>query len=263
MIQLQNVSVYRNKKQILQDVSWKVEKGENWCILGLNGSGKTSLLNVINGYLYPNEGKVVILGEKFGKTLIGELRKKIGYVSFSMQEQIRGFDSVLSIVLSGKFASIGLYEAVEKADVEKAYKFLTFLNIDHLADTSFDLLSQGERQRVIIARALMASPQILILDEPCNALDILAREELLHFIQKIAEAENAPTLIYVTHHVEEILPCFDHTLLMKQGQVYESGLTKDLLTEEKLSSFYGRPVSVQYEQNRAWLALKEIKNTFK
>lgn len=263
MILFENVSVRRNKKQILHNVNWKVNKGEHWCILGLNGSGKTSILNVVNGYLYPNEGKVVVLGEQFGKTNLGELRKDIGYISFSLQEQIRGFDSVLSIVLSGKFASIGLYEAVEKKDVVRARELLCMLNIPHLEDESFNTLSQGERQRVVIARALFAEPKILILDEPCNALDIITREELLHFIGKIAESDKAPTLIYVTHHVEEVLPCFDHTLLMKDGEVFEAGLTKDLLTEEKLSQFYGRPVSIQYEQERAWIALKEVQNTLK
>lgn len=258
MILLENVTVQRNKKQILKNVSWKVEKGEHWCILGLNGSGKTSLLNVINGYLYPNEGNVEILGERFGKTHIGELRKQIGYISFSLQEQIRDFDSVLSIVLSGKYASIGLYEAVERADVDKAFEYLKLLNMDKFADEEYGNLSQGERQRVVIARALMANPEILILDEPCNGLDIIAREELLHFIEKIAQQNDAPILIYVTHHVEEILPCFSHTLLMKNGEVFLAGERDNILNEKVLSNFYDRPVSIQHEHNRIWIALKEL-----
>lgn len=256
MILLENVSVIRNKKHILKNVFWKVEKGEHWCILGLNGSGKTTILNVVNGFFYPSEGKATVLGEQFGKTKMGELKKRIGYISFSLQDQIFGIDSVLSIVLCGKFASFRLHETVSQEDVDKAYALLKMLNIEHFAEQSFQTLSQGELQKVLIARALFAEPEILILDEPCNGLDLIAREELLQFIAKVAQSENAPTLIYVTHHVEEILPCFTHTLLMKEGEVFSSGLTKDLLTEENLSSFYGRPVSVQYEQNRAWLALK-------
>lgn len=263
MILFENVTVRRNNKEILKNINWKVKKGEHWSILGLNGSGKTSLLNAINGYMYPNEGNVTVLGQQFGQTHLGELRKKIGYISFALQEQLRGFDTILSVVLSGKYASIGLYEAVEKADVDKAYEYLKLFNIEHLAETIYGNLSHGERQRVLIARALMANPEILILDEPCNGLDLIAREELLKVISKIAERENPPTMIYVTHYVEEILPCFTHTLLMKNGEVFLSGLTKDLMKEDILSKFFDRPIGIQYEQNRAWIALKEIENSYK
>lgn len=258
MIKLSNVSVTKNKKEILKSINWKVTKGEHWSILGLNGSGKTTLLNVINGYLHPTIGQVEVFGELFGKTYIPDLRKQIGLISASIQQQIQDFESVLSIVLSGKFASIGLWEAVEKEDVQHAQRYMELLKCEHLEEQEYGTLSQGERQRVLIARALMAKPKLLILDEPCNGLDIITREELLKIIDELSKSKECPTLIYVTHHVEEILPCFTHTLLLKNGQVFDQGLSQYLLTENILSNFYERPVAVQNEQNRIWLALKEI-----
>ena len=258
MIHLQGVSVIKNKNILLKEIDWHVNKGEHWSILGLNGSGKTTLLNVINGYLFPTIGYVEVLGELFGKTYIPDLRKKIGIVSTSLQHQIQDFETVLSIVLSGKFASIGLWEEVEQKDVEMAQHYMQLLHCDHLQDQQYGILSQGERQRVLIARALMANLELLILDEPCNGLDLIAREELLHFIETLSTNKDCPTMIFVTHHVEEVLPCFEHTLLLKSGEVFKSGLTKELLTEENLSAFYERPISVQMQQNRMWIALKEV-----
>ncbi len=256
MIKIEHIDVVRNKKYILKDVSWSVNKGEHWCVIGLNGSGKTTLLNVINGYIYPHAGRVNILGKEFGKTNLQELRKEIGLVSSSIKYEFHKNDSVLAVVLSGKFASIGLFEAVEKKDVELARNYLEFLNCLHLEDEEYGVLSQGEKQRVLIARALMAEPKILVLDEPCNGLDIIAREELLKFIEKVAEQEDGPTIIYVTHHIEEVLPVFTHSLLLKKGTVFAEGKSKDLLTEDTLSTFFDRSISVQFEQNRTWLALK-------
>jgi len=258
MFQLADVTVTKNNKDILKKVNWEVKKGEHWSILGLNGSGKTTLLNVINGYLHPTNGKVEVFGEIFGKTYIPDLRKQIGLISSSIQQQIQDFESVLSIVLSGKFASIGLWEAVEQADVKNAQSYMRVLNCEHLQEREYGTLSQGERQRVLIARALMANPKILILDEPCNGLDLITREELLKMIEQLSKEKDCPTLIYVTHHVEEILPCFSHTLLLKNGEVFKQGLSNDLLSEETLTKFFERPIAVQYEQQRTWIALKEI-----
>lgn len=257
MINLSHVTVTKSKKDILKNINWQVETGEHWSILGLNGSGKTTLLNIINGYLHPTIGQVEVLGEIFGKTYLPNLRKQIGLISTSIQQQIQDFESVLSIVLSGKFASIGLWEAVEKVDVEIAQNYMKLLKCDELQEREYGTLSQGERQRVLIARALMANPKLLIFDEPCNGLDIITREELLKIIDNLSKTQKCPTLIYVTHHVEEILPCFTHTLLLKKGEVFDQGLSNDLLTEKTLSNFYDHPVSIQKEQDRIWLALKE------
>jgi len=256
MINIEQMSVLRNKKYILKDITWTVQKGEHWSIIGLNGSGKTTLLNVINGYVYPYKGTVNILGNQFGKTNLQELRKEIGLVSSSIKHEFQKNESVLAVVLSGKYASIGLYEAVEKIDVEKAQNYLALMNCLHLQDEDYGVLSQGEKQRVLIARALIAQPKILILDEPCNGLDLIVREELLQFIEKVAEQEEGPTLIYVTHHIEEVLPCFTHSLLLKSGEVFAKGESKNLLNEDTLTTFFERPISVQNEQNRTWLALR-------
>lgn len=258
MIQLCNVTVTKNKKEILNNIDWEVNKGEHWSILGLNGSGKTTLLNVINGYIHPTDGQVEVLGEMFGKTYIPDIRKQIGFISASIQQQIQDFENVLSIVLSGKFASLGLWEAVEQEAVEQAQYYMRKLNCEYLQGHQYGTLSQGERQRVLIARALMANPKILILDEPCNGLDIITREELLTIIDDLSKANDCPTMIYVTHHVEEILPCFRQTLLLKNGKIFGKGLSNELLTEKTLTKFYERPISVQHEQERTWIALKEI-----
>ncbi|MCT6925620.1 ABC transporter ATP-binding protein [Metasolibacillus sp.] len=255
MIQLENVLLYRNGKTILQDINWKVQRGEHWAILGLNGSGKTTLLKVINGYLWSNEGTVQVLGETYGKTDMREIRKSIGWVSAAMIEEFNRLDPVIEIVLSGKFGAIRLFESVTEEEIQEGASLLEQFGIRHLANTSFEFLSQGERQRVQIARALMAKPKLLILDEPCTGLDLIERENLLHIIAQIAQQEDV-TLIYVTHHVEEILPCFSHTLLMRGGQVFAQGERANLLTEQCLSEFFQHPVAVQFEKQRAWVAVK-------
>lgn len=166
MIDAKQVSVIRDSKYILKEVSWSVKAGEHWAILGLNGSGKTTLLNMINGYLFPSKGELQVLGKIFGKYDLRELRKSIGWVSTAIQERLYGTESVEDTVLSGKFASIGLYEEPSKEDRDFARSLLERLSSVHLSDRIYQTLSQGEKQRVLIARGLMSSPRLLILDEP-------------------------------------------------------------------------------------------------
>lgn len=256
MIHIENIHLYRNDKKILNDLSWHVQKGQHWAILGLNGSGKTTLLKVINGYIWPNEGNVQVLGETYGKTYIPKLRTRIGWVSNAMIDNFNWQDNAIEIVLSGKFGALRLFNDVTQEEIDHAVSILKHFHCDHLANKSFEHLSQGERQRVQIARAIMADPEILILDEPCGGLDLIERENLLQTIEQIAEAENGPTLIYVTHHVEEILPCFSHVLLMKDGKNVEANAREVVLTDELLSDFFGREISLQIERERAWVAIK-------
>ncbi|MEQ2525440.1 ABC transporter ATP-binding protein [Bacillaceae bacterium CLA-AA-H227] len=258
VISLKNVALKRNGSTILDDINWQVERGEHWVLFGLNGAGKTALLNLLNGYHYPTSGEVCVLGKQFGKVDIREyIRRKIGLVSSSLQERFYKEDSAYEIVLSGAFTSIGLYETPNDEMRKKAISLLKELGSLEYADRDYETLSQGERQRILIARALMNDPEILILDEPTNGLDFIAREHLLEVIEKIALQPYGPTLIYVTHHVEEILPAFTKTLLLKEGEVFSQGNTYQILSETVLSEFLGIEVEVIWRNERPLLTKKE------
>ncbi|WP_462409318.1 ABC transporter ATP-binding protein [Neobacillus sp. Marseille-QA0830] len=255
IVHLENVSLVRNGKFILQDIHWTIQPGEHWVLFGLNGSGKTAILNLLNAYYFPTKGKVSVLEMEFGKTYLGEkLRRKIGFVSSSLQAKLHSGDNAFEVVLSGAFASIGLYEVPTDEMRQKAVRLLEDLGCIEYANQNYETLSQGEKQRVLIARALMADPALLILDEPTNGLDFIAREKLLESISSVMKQPVPPSIIYVTHHVEEILPEFNKTLLLKQGQVIASGETSDLLNDERLSEYFGIPVRVTWQNNRPLLA---------
>lgn len=257
VIAIEQVSFRRGALELLHQVNWTIRKGEHWALLGLNGSGKTTLLNIITGYQWPTSGKIAVLGHPFGEIDLRELRQSIGWVSSSLQEKLYAGDPAQSVVISGKFATIGLYDKPTEEDFEQARRHMEALNCLHLWDREYRTCSQGEKQKLLIARALMSQPALLILDEPCNGLDLFSREKLLHSIQELARREDSPTLIYVTHHTEEIVPIFSHTLLLRNGLVFEAGPTKEILSTEKLSDFFQQPVSVYWNRGRAWTQLEE------
>ncbi|MBC1597631.1 ABC transporter ATP-binding protein [Listeria seeligeri] len=244
MFEFEHVSLKRENKTILSDINWVVNDKENWAILGLNGSGKTTLLQLLNGYLWPSSGKLQVLGHVFGQTSLPELRKSIGWVSNALDQQLKEFDLSEQIVLSGKFASIGMYTKVTDAEITDAKRILTDCGGASLIGKAYKVLSQGERQVILIARALMARPKLLILDEPCNGLDLFAKEHLLERIKQIAERTDSPTMLFVTHHTEEILPCFDNIILLRDGEITHRGKTEKLLTEPVLQAFYQKPVEL-------------------
>lgn len=258
VISLSNIHWHRSGKDILKNVSWNVQRGEHWALLGLNGSGKTSILKMVTGYQWPNGGEVSVLGHLFGKTNIPELRKSIGWVSSSLDDQFhtRPSDSALEVVLSGKFASIGLYEEFSTKDAEKALELMELLKIRHLAEQNITYLSQGEKRKAMIARALMASPRLLILDEPCNGLDIFSKEELLSTIEDLTAAPEGPTVLYVTHHIEEIVPSISHALLIRRGEVVAQGEKKATLTEPLLEETFQVPLSLEWENERPWIRIR-------
>lgn len=254
-IEVEGVTYRRDQKTLLSHIDWRVKEKEHWAILGLNGSGKTTLLNIINGYIWATEGKVRVLGETYGETDLRDMRKSIGWVSSSFQEKLYGADRTQDVVLSGKFATVRLFDRVEAEDEAKAAEYMKRLGCLQLWDRPYQTCSQGEKQKVLIARALMASPRLLILDEPCNGLDIFSREQLLESIGAWAAREDTPTVLLVTHHTEEILPLFGHTLLLRGGEVFASGESAALLTSEHLSRFFGTKVVVERRSDRAWLSL--------
>ncbi len=250
MIKVEQITYRRDEKEILKDVNWQVRPGEHWAIIGLNGSGKTTLLNMIMGYIWPTRGSVEVMGNRYGTCDIREVRKAIGWVSSSFAEQLPGHQRVQDVVLSGLNGSMRLYDEKDGTDLDLAYHWMRMFGCEQLAAERYYLLSQGEKQRVLLSRAMMSNPRLLILDEPCSGLDMYARESLLNMIN---EMNDVPTLIYVTHHIEEILPKFSHVLVMREGQVFRGGDKQSVLTDEVLSDAYRVPIHVTWKNDRPWV----------
>lgn len=252
IVNLNHISFIRNKKCILQDISLHINRGEHWAIIGENGSGKTSLISIINGYHWPSQGEVEVLGKRFGSTDLRELRLHIGECSTEIRNMIHEQEKVRDIVLSGRFASIGLYEQPSVGDTARADRLLGFFGLSDKSDRNFCTLSNGEQQKTILARALMPEPELLVLDEPCAGLDLKAREELLQAVQKMCIEPDGPSLIYITHYIEEIIPAITHALALKKGRVIACGHKKQVLTGEVLSETFGIPIKVQEKDGRLW-----------
>lgn len=244
ILAFEHVQFVRQQTVLLEDINWQIKAGEDWAVLGLNGAGKSLMLNMISGNLWPSSGKLTVLGELFGQTSIPDLTKRIGWVSQSLQERIHREEQAEYIVLSGKFASIGIYQKFSVEELEEAKQVLRSLGAKKLIGKVYQVLSQGEKQIVLIARALMAKPELLILDEPCNGLDLFAREDLLARIKKMKQAADAPSLLYVTHHTEEILPLLNHVLMIRDGKIFKQGQREELLKVEVLNEFYQRPIEI-------------------
>jgi len=238
VLTVSELSLQRGDTLILDDVSWEITTGQHWAILGANGSGKTSLLSVLAGYVTATTGEITVLGEHYGQSDWRELRKHIGIVSSSVRQMMADDEPVLESVISGKYAMIDFWGRATRADRVKAKRILRQIECSPLADRPWSVLSQGERQRVLIGRALMAQPQLLILDEPCAGLDPAAREHFLQFLQRLGRTKQSPTLVLVTHHVEEIMSVFSHVLILKEGRVVAAGPRKSSLDERILSDAF-------------------------
>ncbi|HEV2454952.1 MAG TPA: ABC transporter ATP-binding protein [Verrucomicrobiae bacterium] len=250
VLEISNLRVQRGGVTILDRVTWRVERGQHWAILGANGSGKTSLLSALTGYLMPTAGEIVLLGKRYGKTDWRELRKKIGIVSSSVRQMMADDEPGLETVVSGKFAMIDFWGKLTRADKNRGLRILRQIECLHLANREWRVLSQGERQRILIGRALMARPRVLILDEPCAGLDPAAREHFLQFLQRLGASRNAPALVLVTHHVEEIMPVFSRALVLKDGKVLAAGLKLETLTTKTLSAAFGAKLRLRSRNGR-------------
>ena len=255
IIRMKGVSWMVGEARILRDIDWTVHRREHWAVIGLNGSGKTSLLNMVNGYIWPSEGEVSVLGRRFGRYDVRDLRRKIGWASSSLQEKLYVSETAEEIVLSGRSATIGLYDKPLRKDRERARELLAYFECGHAAMQPYGLLSQGEKQKVLIARALIQNPPLLILDEPCAGLDIISREKILSLIKDIAGRKSGPSILYVSHHIEEILPVFTHVLLLRRGEAHSQGKTREVLTNKNFTDFFEIPIDVRWRKKRAWVRM--------
>ena len=256
VLELTNVSLEKNDKNLLTGITWKVSQGEHWAILGANGAGKTMLLNILNGYQFPTRGEVTVTGKTFGEYDLRETRKSIGYVSSYLQEQMYRNETALEVVVSGLYASIGLWEFPSETDYAKSRAVMEEWGCMEFAERKYQFLSQGEKQKVLICRALVANPALMILDEPCVGLDIRAREHVLSMIEEVGRKPDAPTLLLVTHHVEEIMPVFSHVLLLKEGAIHASGFKEAILTGANLSSVFDFSLSIHKKNGRYMAAVE-------
>ena len=248
---LSHVSVVRPGKFLLSDVSWRVEPGERWVVIGANGAGKTTLLQIIGATLYPTTGEAEVLGSKLGEVDVFDLRTRIGFAGASIADRIPPTETVLDAVMSAAHGVLGRWtEAYEGLDEDRAVQILSELGIGRLLDRTFGTLSEGERKRTLIARALMTDPELLLLDEPGAGLDLGAREDLLSSLETLATAPEAPVLILVTHHVEEIPRGFTHVLLLRDGAVVAAGPIPDTLTAANLGRTFGMRLELTRSDGR-------------
>ena len=245
VVSLTGVTVQRGEATLLDNVSWTIAPGQRWVILGANGAGKTTLLQVLAGALRPTTGAVSVLGESLDKTDLDELLPRIGWASASLADRLPADECVLDVVLTACYASVrrGI-ERYDAVDEQRARELLTRLGCRRLIDRAFGTLSEGERKRVQLARALMTDPELLLLDEPAAGLDLGAREALLRTLSRLADDEGAPALVLVSHHVEEVPAGFTHALLLRDGCVVAAGPIDGILRSAALSECFGLPLLV-------------------
>jgi len=254
VLELADVSVRRGESTLVDGVDWTVEEDERWVVLGPNGAGKTTLLQVASAQIHPTSGVVGILGEVLGTTDVFELRPRIGLTSAVLAERIPRNERVHDVVVSASYAVIGRWrEVYDELDHHRADELLTELGAAHLAGRTFGTLSEGERKRVQIARALMTDPELLLLDEPAAGLDLSGREDLVSTLSVLAMDEMSPATVMVSHHVEEIPPGFTHALLMRQGRVVAAGPLEHVMTEQIVSATFGMPLRLSHDDGR-WAA---------
>lgn len=254
MISLQHLTLRREQSLILDDVSLEMKPGENWVVLGRNGSGKTTILEMMTGYLFPSSGSVEVLGYKFGQCDVREVRKEIGYIGPSLMEKLSLSDPVWEVVATGAYAYLRFYQAIPQHVKEQAIKLLEDMNLGGLAHHPFGTLSQGERKKAMLARCLIAEPKLLIMDEPCAGLDLYEREKMLAEVDKLKQRN--VSVVYVTHHVEEIVPLFTHVALIRDGKLAGSGPKEEVLTKEMIMATFDIPVDVEWDGGRPWIKIR-------
>ncbi|MGZ4503764.1 MAG: ABC transporter ATP-binding protein [Nocardioidaceae bacterium] len=260
VLEMADVTVRRGQATLIEGVDWTVEEDERWVILGPNGAGKTTLLQVASAQVHPSAGVAGILGEVLGTVDVFELRPRIGLTSAAVAERIPRDERVHDVVVSASYGVIGRWrERYDDLDHARANSLLTEVGVDHLRDRTFGTLSEGERKRVQIARALMTDPELLLLDEPAAGLDLGGREDLVSTLSVLAMDETSPATVLVSHHVEEIPPGFTHAMLLRQGRVVAAGPMEHVMTEEIVSATFGMPLQLSRYDGR-WAARRRARH---
>lgn len=251
---MRGVSVVRDGKHILHPMDWQVELDERWIIIGPNGAGKTTLMRMASAQMFPTTGTVTLVGEQMGKVDLREIRTSIGMSSSALAHRIPADELVKDIVISAGYDVMGRWrEEYDEMDEERAIEILEQIGAYHLAEQTWGTLSEGERKRTLIARALMTDPELLLLDEPGAGLDLGGREDLVALLSDLAADPDSPAIVMITHHVEEIPPGFTHGLLLDEGHVVAQGLLEDIMTSENLTRTFHQPIEVTQDEGR-WFA---------
>src|SRR4051794_15101188 len=253
-LELKNVSLARGGRQILHDISWSVPHGACAAILGPNGSGKSTLARILSGYMWPTSGDVFVDGQHFGEVDLNELRRSVRLVQAAGPYDVDAELTTRQVVLTGLFGTIGLFDATTDADSSRADELLARVGLSKVRDARYATLSSGERVRALIARAIMHRPTLLLLDEPTAGLDLLAREQVLATVQgMLADPIHAPTVVMITHHVEELPPATSRVLLLEEGGIAATGSPEQVLTTENLARVYRCPLRVTREDGRFYI----------
>ncbi len=254
VIELDGVAVQRGQSLLLQDITWLVSESDRWVVIGPNGAGKTTLLSILAAQMHPTTGRAALLGEQLGLVDVFELRPRIGVTSAAIADRIPRSESVRDVVVSASYSVLGRWrEDYDPVDYARAGELMAQLRVDHLAERTFGTLSEGERKRVQIARALMTDPELLLLDEPAAGLDLTGREALVGTLSDLCTDAYAPATVLVTHHIEEIPEGITHALLLRQGRVVSAGPIDEVLTDEALSHTFDLPLSITRVDGR-WSA---------
>jgi iron complex transport system ATP-binding protein len=259
----EEVSVWRTVKgeqrYLLRDVDWSVGSGEQWGIVGPNGAGKTTLLRIASAQMRPSSGSATILGGRLGRTPMQELRRRIGLVDVSLGRRFYPEQRVIDVALTGLAGAILLTDELGADEIERARSLLDTFGVGALAERTFASCSEGERARVLLARALVAEPELLVLDEPASGLDLGARELLLSAVEETARAQSALTTLTVTHHFEELPASTTHLLLLRAGEVVAAGRIAETATDQNLSACFGTPLRVEHSDGRVFVARQRLR----
>lgn len=257
ILNYKNIIFKRDGRKILKDINWKVCESENWALLGLNGSGKSTILSMIPAYTFATSGELSVFGKTFGSCVWNDVKTKVGFVSSTLNNfsDRLNTQTLSDVVLSGKYNSIGIYQEITQQDREEANKIIDDFKLTQLKTNKFSTLSQGEQRKTLLARAFMNKPELLILDEPCSGLDVRAREIFLKSLEENFKNKNMP-FIYVTHQIEEIISSVTHVAILDKGEIVAQGNKFEVLTEENLSKLFDIDLKIEWSNDRPFLLIK-------